>query len=199
MSALAAGAPDRHGHVRDAMSIHGQQGDTDAVLGAIVLLDALNGHASLALVHHNGLVVEQALAVANVRLHSAHGIGAAPRINAGRPEVPADIHTAPCQPKPDLDADRLFLPQKARAYLVACCLVFGAVTIAEHRAFSNHAFSKSLHSGRDRFPRLEKARHHSQISENLDGISIGFHPQYATPRMVGVAASRVSLVSLVGF
>lgn len=74
------------------MSIQGQQGETDAVLGAIVLLDALNGHASLALVHHNWQVVEQALAVANVRVHAAHGIRAAPRINPGPPEVPADIH-----------------------------------------------------------------------------------------------------------
>ena len=82
---------DRHGHVRDAVGIHGQQRDADAVFGAVVQLDTLDGHAGLSFVQHDGLVVEQAPAVANVGVH-AGSIGAPPRIHPGCPQVSAGIH-----------------------------------------------------------------------------------------------------------
>ena len=53
---------DRHRHVRDAVGVNGQQGDSDAAFGSDVLLDALDGHTGhvrLPLVQHDGLVVEQ--------------------------------------------------------------------------------------------------------------------------------------------
>jgi len=64
------------------------------------------------------------------------------------------------------------------------------VAIAEHRAFSDHAFSESLHGGWDRVPGIEKPGHHSQIGENLDAISIGVHPKML-PLVLGMSLHGV--------
>lgn len=67
------------------------------------------------------------------------------------------------------------LLKKAGAYLVPCGPIFGAKAIAERSALGDHTFSKGPHSGRHRFASLQEASHHSQLFENLGGVSIWFH------------------------
>jgi hypothetical protein len=73
------------------MGIDCQQGDANPVFRSVVLLDAFDGHACLPLVEHDGLVVEQAPAVANVGVQP-RGIGAPARIHPGRPQMAAGVH-----------------------------------------------------------------------------------------------------------
>ena len=60
--------------------VDSDQGDKDAVVGPILRFDTLDSGAGLSLVEHDGLVIEDAPAVAHVGV-DAGGVGASARID----------------------------------------------------------------------------------------------------------------------
>ena len=72
------------------MRVDCEQRDANAVLRAVVLHDALDGSSRLALVEHDGLVVEDSPTFANVGIQ-ARRVGAPARAHSGGPQVPARV------------------------------------------------------------------------------------------------------------
>ena len=72
------------------MRVDRQQRDPNPIRRAVVLLDALDGDAGLSFVEHDGLVVDDAPAVAHMGVEAC-GVGAPAWVHTGVPQVARNV------------------------------------------------------------------------------------------------------------
>jgi hypothetical protein len=75
---------DGHREARETVRVDRNERDPDTVIGAVLQFDTLDSDAGLALVEDDGLVIEDAPAVAHVGVDPG-GVGATPGIDARCP------------------------------------------------------------------------------------------------------------------